>query len=821
MNSRCVQVFVYARRPIAIGCALLLSVFSASSIVASARANGLPQELVTATEVGRFALEAPTSREFVLRGTLPVPKRTFPRADGAVPFAVRDSDGQLVSTQVEVVSRWPEDDDGADVVEILARVHLPANAMPGGRIEYAVFEAPHVPDRFVEHPAVQAALRPSAHIRLSARDVFGNDYVCELRAPDADSQLLRNGTACRETRVVGSLRPVVPVLGPTGTLPHLMGVHAFFRTWTGEPVISLDLHFHNGHSGHGSKTESPVGKIYFDTINLWLPPGWTVRQADADSASGDPVVTASGTRIPLVKRLDGGQLHVFPIQAQTMRRLVLTREADIPRALDYAYDSNLGFARRGTNAQGEALYSWWNPETARYFPQKHVLPRLDHLSASAITADLEQKYATAAFALRSGTATGYPILSPALGWAHPWGIDDGGMAGGDEIDLYQGLRTAEVASNSGFRFLAARHRMYTDRQPVALYDEHGVPADYKRWTVNGNSGEWLPIWCFLTPLLWAADPFGFTSAPQFQVNAVTASGRTPDYESTLAAHKPIDLEHLVRYTAPAKALAWLGNDTLAKESLALHAALFRMSYNEFPNSDYGHYIPTGLAADEQFVAAHPAQGFVFGRLEAWGVDATTAWFALADPAWRRGARPWFGRVVDVLHAGQSACSGILQATLYEQLFGGHYRARQSIEQAITEHALVGMLNTVFDGVDGPRSSKLRTVLRRSLFAMVTFPAWSDVHHAPWSKLAVGDSDTNHQPFCGAPPADGTADGGDGWQCWNSLAYGYEASQNPLYLSRAMEMLNGAPLLPGLQSQGLWNLENRAALLALAQQLQGK
>ena len=65
-----------------------------------------------------------------------------------------------------------------------------------------------------------------------------------------------------------------------------------------------------------------------------------------------------------------------------------------------------------------------------------------------------------------------------------------------------------------------------------------------------------------------------------------------------------------------------------------------------------------------------------------------------------------------------------------------------------------------------------------------------------------------------------ADGGDGWQCWSSLAYAYELTGNALYLQRAEEMLGGDELLPGLVSQGLWNLENRAALLALAQRLAG-
>jgi len=771
-------------------------------------------------EVARLVLEAPSSREFVVRGTIPVPRGTYPRVDGAIPFSIRDVDGSLADTQVEIVSRYADDLDGADVVEVIGRVRRSPDAVPGARIEYGIVESPHQRGHFEAHPAIEEVLRPAAGLRLSARDVFGNEYTAELRPPGLDGDRLRDGSACRERRMVTVFTPVTPVSGATATLPHLLGVHAFFRAWTGEPVVSLDLAFHNGHSGHDLSTneDDPVGTIYLDGIDLVMPPGWNAWVDDPDTALGTAVVTPEGTRLPLVQRLPDGKLHVFPIQSQTVRRLVLAREEDAERAVDYARDRNLGFARRGVNGAGAPLYSWWNPETARYFPQKHALPRLGHVSQGAIALDLEQRYAVVAGALRSGIAPGYPLLSPALGWAHPWGIQDGGMAGGDEINLYDGLRALEVASNSGYRLLALRHRMLTDRQPVALFDEDGVPADYTRWTEPGINGEWLPIWCFLTPLLWAADPFGFTIAPQFQIDAVHAQGRAPAYEADLRAHHPIDLEHLVRYTAPAKALAWIGNDSLAKESLALHAALFRMSYNEMPNTQWKHYISTGLATDEQYVASNPGKGFTFGRLEAWGLDAATAWYGLADLEWRVRTREWFGRIADVVHDGQSSCSGFIQATVYEQLFGGQYRARQSIEQAITEHALVGLMETVLEGAEPLRTEKTRRVLAASFRSMATAPGWSEIHNAPWSKLAVGDNDFSHPPFCGATPDNGTADGGDGWQCWSSLAYAYELTGDPLFLQRAEQMLGGSEMLPALMGQGLWNLENRAALLALAQRL---
>lgn len=823
MRNRCVADSTFALSPLTRGvCAVL---FAASVWAPGVHAAAQPPSPSGDSEmppsvVARLAVGAPSAREFVLRGTIPVPRGTFPRADGRSPFRIRDVDGTLAPTQTEVVSRYADEASGADVIEVLARVQKPIDPPPGAMLHYDVVASPHDPGEFVRNDQIDEVLQASSPLRLTARDVFGNRYTAELTGGNSSVGSLRDGVACQEWRTLASFLPDNPHPGPHGTLPHLMSVHAFFRIWTGEPVVSLDLVIHNGVDGHDPSTnrDDPVGTIYFDSIDLWLPGGWVARQDHPDSFTGDPTEHPNYTRVPLVKPLEDGKLHVMPIQCQTLRRIALSPSADVERAVDYVRDANLGFARRGINGQGQELYSWWNPVTPGFFPQKHVLPRLDYVSAASIITELDGDYAVKAYALRSGTATGYPILSPALGWAHPWGIEDGGMAGGDEIYLYEGLRTLEVASQKGYRTLAMRLRMLTDRQPVALYDEDGRPADYTRWTVQGQSGTWLPIWCFLRPLLWAADPFGFTSAPTFQVDAVTAQGRKPDYEDALRRHDPIDLEHLVRYTAPAKALAWIGNDTLAKEALALHAELFRMSYNEMPNSDYGHWIPTGLGSDENYVAANPGIGFTFGRMEAWGLDAATAWYALAPRGWRASTRDWFARVADVVGAGQSQCSGFIEAMIYEQLFDGHYRARQSIEQAITEHALFGLANTVFTEADPARDRALHDVLMDSFRAMVTPPGWSELHNAPWAKLAVGDANFSHDPFCGPPPADGYADGGDEWQVWSSFAYAYERTEEDIFLQRAKEMLGTNDLLQGLQAQGLWNLGNRAALLALAQQL---
>ena len=67
-----------------------------------------------------------------------VPPGTFPRPDGLTPLSVRNSNGNLVPTQVEVVGRFADDSLGADVVELIARMPRPAGAVTGERVQFEV-----------------------------------------------------------------------------------------------------------------------------------------------------------------------------------------------------------------------------------------------------------------------------------------------------------------------------------------------------------------------------------------------------------------------------------------------------------------------------------------------------------------------------------------------------------------------------------------------------------------------------------------------------------------------------------------------------------
>src|SRR5207302_287580 len=160
--------------------------------------------------VARLELAAPSTPDFVLRGTIPVPRGTFPRDDGLSPFVLRDVDGTLQPAQTEIVSRYPDDDAGADVVEVSARVARP----------------PGIPDE---------------------------------------------------------------------TLPHLMGVHAYFRIYDRDAVVQIDLRIHNGQDGLDPTTDAddPVGKIYFQSLDLYVPSAWSVWEADPDAFTDAPEIVGN------------------------------------------------------------------------------------------------------------------------------------------------------------------------------------------------------------------------------------------------------------------------------------------------------------------------------------------------------------------------------------------------------------------------------------------------------------------------------------------------------------------------------------------------
>jgi hypothetical protein len=127
-------------------------------------------------QVSAFAPSMPT---FTLEATLPIPPGVYVPGQSTVPLAVV-SGGQPVPTQLAVVSRYPRPSDGADVVEIIARVERPAGVAPGEEIVFDVVTSPSADGPVSPPPSVQNLLASRDGLILSARDLHGNIYTANL-----------------------------------------------------------------------------------------------------------------------------------------------------------------------------------------------------------------------------------------------------------------------------------------------------------------------------------------------------------------------------------------------------------------------------------------------------------------------------------------------------------------------------------------------------------------------------------------------------------------------------------------------------------------
>ena len=815
-------------------------------------------ELPIGQVVATFESTLGPDSSFLLHGTLPVPAGTLIPGVRSAPFALRNPNGDLLATQLEAVSRFANPGAGADVIEVIAQVQAAPGARRGDLVRFDLVlcdpsetSAPATRELttgssaaslLAQGPAApgtglaQLLAQPSA-IRLSGRDASGALFAL---APLAEPPLaiLRDGAVEREVKTYGLMELEAsgpesggPKLAP---LPHLFGVHAYARVFAGGSRLELDLRINNGASGL-DEASSPLNDVYFAELTLDVPDGFVVLE---DVAAPGSRGQATG-RYDLVAPATGetawtfpGPVHFMPAQAQFHRRLVIvpagsTEAKAVQGSGVPVTQAGLAFCSpgKGEGLPGGQLLSWSNPATPSFLAQAQVLPSLQHLGIAKLRADQDREYRQG---LQELVAPG-KADQPRLGWAHPFGVAYGGMTGGSGIHLLEGVTAAMTASQPGYQSLVNLHRRQTDRMPVAFYNSDGQPGSFGDWVqpaTHPGRSDYVPFSYFngSTPTRHKpgkVDAFGYHRAPGHQLDFVRSQGLQPDYEAELAAFQPHDTQHLIRYTRAPKALAWLGNDSLAKDDLWLLAETFRLEYHQLPNSSGGYVQGTGLLAAMAEVEQRPGKGFDIGRGQGWGLDAVAATYALSrDDSWRERTRTqWLDVIVDLVAAGQSECSGIIQSKRTGRWLGGKYQVRQSIEQAILESGLEAILVRAYRDVDLVRAAELDRILRASYRSMISDLAWPKGNGGPWSHLAVGTKDGS-EVFCDAGdlPGDGHDEYTDGYQVGQSLARGFARTGEQAFLERAAELAGDRDLRRDLEAGGLKNIANLAALLELAQRL---
>ncbi len=779
--------------------------------------------------VAKLDLVAPDAKEFIVRATLPVPEGTYlPEQDadeGTTPLAVVTWPGQTARTQVEVVSRYPDPEDGASVVELIARVRRGPKVAPGDRMPLFVVQKDHDAAKMRLDRDVKEMLATPGALTLSTKDVFGNVYKADLfaqvLAKDPRARELREGALAAEYAVHEVLLPTQPKGGNQGTLDHMMGVHAYVTTFDSEEWFLLDLHVHNGMDGLDPSTsnDTAMDDLFFEDLVLHLPSGWKASTLFQHPSLGQGGPLGNHWALPLVKPLANGKLHCLPKQSRFIRRLAIWRTPEARKEAEaMLHGERLAYCRPGTQTNGEAYWSWWNPRTARWFPQAHRLPDLSYLNLDALEADLVGRWQTCRDQLATGESGSYPFISAAMGWAQPWGVAYGGMTGGDEIMITDGLVELSVGRPEGYELAQLRLRAYSDRQPTALFGSDGTPTRVEDIMVTEGFGAPYANGSFYIRPNPGSDPFGFNDAPMFQIEAAEAQGRVPGYRDALKGWMPIDIQHFIRYTRNLKLLAWMANDSLAKDQLIAAEEIFRLGFHEHTNSAYGYVQGTGLRARMDYVAEYPGQGVDLSRAEGWGTDVSVAAYLVGDTELRERLYPWFEKIAQVAEDGASTCSGnIMSSYVGTKQFDGKYRIRYLGHSSYTDNALRGMQRSVFQGVDEERAKRIAETLVGNVRAACTPPFWNEEAGQPWNFYGVGPSDPSEGDFCFNLPSDAFGSYTTNHEYFASLAYAYEETGDPLFLFRAAQMLGGGDLETLLEGQGTANLQTFSALLADVQQ----
>jgi len=774
--------------------------------------------------VAKVRVLAPVTEDFILQATIPLPPGTYDRSDALVPFAILSSSPATASpSQVEIVSRYPNPDHGADVVEVSAHVRRPPVA-PGTPIDYEVVFSPHTAQAFVESTEVAALFDEPGKLVLEAKDVFGHRYNFDVLASyrAGTPERVRSGAIMHEHKTSGALMPTTVVSGTQATLPHLMGVHAYMRRFTKEDFFALDLHLHNGFDGQDPSTtaDDVLDELHFERLSLRLPAGWRVIDTLPNPYLGVPTVSGGNQSVDLVAPLPGNKLHFMPRSSQFWRRLYIARDASAEaRAQVHVARHNIGFCQPGETAGGVELWSWWNQLTARYSPLAFVLPHLDSMATpEAIREEhrlnLENRLAQVA----TGSASGYPVLSPGLGWSHPWGVAYGGMTGGDDITQTPGIDVAWAASPDGLRFHELKARMVMDRQPGVFYRADGEPTCYEDLVVpQGNYGPWMPLEFTMRPT--GFDYFGFGSAPMHQAQSAQQQNRLAPYKQALADYQPIDLQHYVRYSSHLIILAWLANDSLAKEQLEQSAELYRMTHHEAYVGNYGYVPGAGLKSRELFLANHQGVGIAYGRGEAWGLQLASAAYALGDDTIRGRYKPWLRTVANYVHQGQSTCTGNIASNRIGNVMNGQYLTRQSFELAFMVTALESMRRSVFEGSEQTTAERLHETMIAATYSTVTAPFWDSSIGGQRRRIGVGRSDFSQVDFCTSIPFEAFYNENevDNLTAMTPWGLAYAATQDPIFLQRAAEILPGnGHVMEGLGQLGVGALGHHGPFLAALQ-----
>ena len=331
------------------------------------------QDLDAPEAVARLELVVPARPRVLLHGTIPIPKGRYPLVDRSTPFAVLNHDPAATLVPAQVRSSR-----ATRRARRTSSRFAPSTSLPRKARHRRV-----VPDRPVDEQAGEGADRAEAVQKLLRARVTGTSAsaraTCtetstgrisgDVSDPSSGSlRILKTGPYVRQRRVYATMVPVGTPSPAGAPLPHLLGVHAYVTEKAGQREVDLDLRLNNGAtSGSRDPTplEEPLGIVYWKTIQLVIPDGWTAVAQVADPFLGAPRVEGVKSKrvvvVPLVLPFPEGRLHMMGPQAQLERRSCdqtgAEKNAKAPRSAareSRAFDPGLAFSAGRTCGRGSS-----------------------------------------------------------------------------------------------------------------------------------------------------------------------------------------------------------------------------------------------------------------------------------------------------------------------------------------------------------------------------------------------------------------------------------------------------------------------------------
>ncbi len=808
-------------------------------------------DLPAGLDIAKLKLKKPDSSatSFILRATLPLIPGVFPsnNLENAIetPFATKDGEGNSIPLQTEIVSRFANPAAGADVVEVMAEVPNSMAADAEGMVEYGVFIGkatyPKPPAgasarELLQQPnnlpgSIRGLLDSGAALNIVAADHQDRIHLLDLFAGTGSTKAERFGPVKSTALTYGTMEPTTA--SGSGDYDHLVGVHAAISTMSDQEVIFLDLMLNNGPVGknlpggltmladHGSDIK-PNGYTYFKALGIEVPLGWRLVQwaphpfwqdyCDASFSLPCPTNTDLHFLFREINSSDSqfftvdtaNELHLFGPRAMRLERLALVPDnpAAIARAKELLDEEGLAFVQPGTNSEGDRYFSWWNPLTARYFPQNQLLPNIDFIGAQGIRNKLSSDFNALKQVRESGSIdTALDVHNKSMGTAHPLGGMGGGTTGGKNIHMLEGTGTAQSAWSDGINWLKLQFFMHTDRQPQALFLANGDPFDPKEFQYiqaasgaifqtyyNFWNGPWDQNWP--SPAIPASgystgpkdDPFGYVAALLGQTGHPTYKSigqQAPGYQVKMIGHDscygcgalyyPTDDAHFVRYSRLYLPLAWLANDSLAKLIIGLDGALRIGTYNYTPYTtstldNQGVSMMPALRRVSQLMqfsnpavelasiqqggtitaapGNHTNQGFGHGRGHAWMLQVAAAAYRLATPEWRSDNKQWFEVYSELLDKGRSVCSGYINSGTINKSFDGIDLSKmwntQAFEEAFVHLATTALWQSFWEFKDPAKEAAAANVVAEATRGMLT-SGWDPFKNSIYYILGFSDN----------------------------------------------------------------------------------